>query len=317
MLINKIEDYKEYLRVANHLKFEALQPHFKTVQASTIVKYFGAAFITVIDTRYNATTPTPALTAEENYLIDLLQKAIASLGMVKALPTMMVNVQGSGVEQAGSKPLFEWQKLDLENELLETGYTAIGNAIDYLFLNRDNTRFALWKDSDCEKAARKCLFNSVNDFNDCVQIANSTRTFESLKQSIKEALVKHIKPTVTADLLTEITNENIDFSIEGTKLEALQLIRDALAQFSMAIAIYKLELKFNEEGARVISVSSTSGKAKVKTPADLETKARLADMFISTGEMYLQELQEFLLANNLSTPTTYEEIDNSTGVVHL
>lgn len=316
MLVRNKEDFQQLLRTPNDLQFSVFEKQFKQVQNTTIANYFGMEFVNALDTRLNATNPSPALHADELFVIDQLKTAIVFLGSDLALARLNVNMRSTGAEQT-NKPLYEWQQLNLENDSLENGYNAIGAAIDYLYTKRDNTLFALWKDSVAEQNARKLLFNSTTTFHACVNIANSTRTFEALKQSTKEAITRYIKPITGSALLDDITTKNIDYSITGTKLAALNIIREALAQYTMAIAVYKLELKFNEQGARLISTSATSAKSKVLTPADLDTKDRTADRFMSTGEMYLEELKKYLLDNNLITPTTYTEIDNSTGCVVL
>jgi hypothetical protein len=38
---------------------------------------------------------------------------------------------------------------------------------------------------------------------------------------------------------------------------------------------------------------------------------------MSTGEMYLEELKAYLIANNLIAASSYTDIDNSTGCVVL
>jgi hypothetical protein len=312
MLVRTKDDFQQLLRTPNDLQYSVFETQFAQVQNTTIANYFGMDFVIYLDERITA----GSLTAEETFVIEQLKTAIVYLGADLASARLSVNIKSTGMEQT-NKSLYEWQQLNLENDSLENGYNAIGAAISYLCANRDHTKFALWKDSTAEQNARKLLFNSTADFHASVNIANSTRTFEALKQSIKEALVKYIKPITGATLLAQITDANIDYTIANEKLQAMLLIREALAQYTMAIAIYKLELRFNEQGARVVSVSSTSAKSKVLTPADIETKDRVADRFMSTGEMYLEELKAFLIANNLIPASTYTDIDNSTGCVVL
>lgn len=316
MLVRNKDDFQKLLRTSNDIQFSTFEAQFEQIQNTTIADYFGMDFVNALDARLNATNPSPALHADELFVIEQLKAAIVFLGFDMALSRLNVNLKSTGAEQT-NKALYEWQQLNLENDNLENGYNAIGAALKYLFAKRDNTLFALWKNSAAEQNARKLLFNTTAEFHNCVHIANSTRTFEALKQSCKEAITRYIKPITGAALLAEITTKNIDFSLDGAKLAALQLIREALAQYTMAIAIYKLELKFNEQGARVVSISASSAKSKVLTPADLETKDRIADRFMSTGELYLEELKTYLLANNLITADTYTEIDNSTGCVVL
>ena len=313
MLVRTKDDFQQLLRTPNDLQFSVFEAQFAQVQNTIIANYFGMDFVNHLDVRLN--TPND-LTPEELFVIDQLKTAIVYLGADLAMARLNVNLRSTGAEQT-NKSLYEWQQLSLENDSLENGYNAIGAAISYLFANRDDAKLTLWKDSTAEQNARKLLFNTTADFHNCVHIANSTRTFEALKQSTKEAITRYIKPITGATLLGQITAANIDYTIANEKLEALKIIREALAQYTMAIAIYKLELKFNEQGARVISTSATSAKSKILTPADLDTKDRIADKYMSTGELYLEELKTYLLESNLISADTYTDIDNSTGAVVL
>lgn len=315
MLIRTKEDYQDYLRTAKHLEIEALLPHFESIETGIITQIFGFDFIQNLSARYEAND----LTTELTYVLKLLQKAIASLGMNKAIPSLMVSVQGTGLQQAGKeKPLFEWQKITFQDEILESGWNAIGAALDYLFAKRGIGGFEIWKVSIQEKTARQYLINSANEFNNLFQICRSTRTFEALKPSIKEALNLYIKPLLGNDLFTEIITQNKDFSISETNAPLVEMINEALAQLTIAIAIFKLELQFNEEGARVISVSSTGGgKAKIKTAATEETKKNIAMQCRETAYSYLGELKAYLETNAdtypLYTVSTIATNTNATG----
>lgn len=318
MLIKSKADYQDYLRTANHLEMDALKPHFESVQSGILTQIFGLAFITELDTRYNAVAPVPALTTEETYLIKLQQKVIASFGMNKAIPSLMVSVLGTGLQQAGKeKPLFEWQKLAYQDEIIETGWNAIGACLDYLNNKRATSQFVLWKDSLEEKITRQYLINNTNEFNNCFQICRSTRTFEALKPSMKEALNLYIKPLLGNSLYAEILEQNKTFALSANNIILVELIKDALAQLTIAIAIYKLELQFNEEGARVISVSATAGKAKVKTAASEATKKGIAMQCQDTGYNYLAQLKIYLEDNIADYPlyvaNVASTVTNETG----
>jgi hypothetical protein len=315
MLIRTKQDYEDYLRTAKHLEIEALMPHFESIETGIITQIFGYDFIQNLSARYEAND----LTTELTYVLKLLQKAIASLGMNKAIPSLMVSVQGTGLQQAGKeKPLFEWQKLSYQDEIMETGWNAIGAALDYLFTKRELPYFSIWLNSPAEKTARQYLINSANEFNNCFQICRSTRTFEALKPSIKEALNLYIKPMLGNDLFAEIITQNKNFSISDENKVLVAIINEALAQLTIAIAMFKLELQFNEEGARVVSVSATSGgKAKIKTAATEDVKTNIAMQCRETAYSYLGELKAYLQTNAtdypLYTVSTVGTNTNATG----
>lgn len=313
MLLKTTTDYQDYLRTAKHLEFAVLQPHFEALQADLIVNIFGLDFISNLDTRYNTSSPSPALSTEENYLIKLLQKAIASLGFVNAIPSLLITIQGTGLQQAGAKPIYEWQKLAIQDQILETGWNAIGAAIKYCWAKRADSKFALWKDSAEEKISRQFFINSANEFNNSFQIARSTRTYEALKASLKEAH-QTIKSVLGDALYAEIKTQNVSFTIsDNNKVLLDNYINDALAQLTIAIAVFKIELVFNEEGARVVSQPASKSTQRAKTQATEQTKINLSAECSISGNNYLSELTQYLKINAETYPLYVPILNDSTA----
>jgi hypothetical protein len=301
MLVNNIEICRKYLRIAKHVTFDQLQQKMDDMQLKLISEIFGREFISAISTRYNNGTPSPALTSNEATLITLLQGAIVNLGFVKAIPSLITSFDGSGLYQAAAgtnKPLYEWQKLELENTFIEEGWYNIGVGLELCFAQRATTEFAKWKDSAEEKRSRALFILSTGDFNDRFQIGRSYRTFEAVKSFIRESENLYIRPLLGSSLFNAIKTQLLTQAPDTNNALLLGYINDALVNLTMATALAKLEFKFDEEGARIVSTTSAGGaKAKVKMAGEIEKQRMTIAQCMDTGQKYLSDLRSFLIEN--------------------
>lgn len=301
MLVNNIEICRKYIRIAKHVTFDQLQQFMDGMQLKLISEIFGRAFVEAINTRYNNGAPAPALNSNESNLVTLLQGAIVNLGFVKAIPTLITSFEGSGLYQASSgssKPLYEWQKLELENGFTEEGWYNIGVALDFLFSKRNEAEFVLWKNSAEEKRSRALFISNAVQFNDKFQIGRSYRTFEALRAFIHESENIYVRPLIGSALFNALKTQLLTQDPDANNSVLLGYINDAIVNLTMATALTKLEFKFDEEGARIVSTTSSSGgKAKVKMAGELEKQRNTIAQCKETGQRYLSDLREFLIAN--------------------
>jgi len=326
MLIHNIDKFKSYIQATAGFTFAQVEQHLLKAQQSDLSRIFGATFIAAMDTRWKNGAPSPALTAAEATVISLLQTAQANFGYVKALPFLTVQNTSSGAAQAETqtnKPLFKWQKLEIQEESLENAWEAVESAIVYLIDNRDLAAFAAWKDSPEEAAQLAFTINTAQDFNTYFAIANSRRTFEAVKSSLRDAEQIQLKQTLGLPLFNQIKTQIAGQNVNDANQILLNIIKPAMANLCMASAIFKGDFRFDENGARLVSTTSTGGSdtSKIKAPADANTKAANAAHSQELGQSYLGELSQYLQANadtyELYVPTTNVEFDNSTGACFL
>lgn len=315
MLVNE-SIFKKHVTVTSSFDYKnQIEPIVASIQNSKIISIFGSEYITELDRRFVNDNP---ITDEENAVIVFLQMAISCFAALSELPKFLVNIGGAGASQSetgNKRPIFEWQKLELENMLSEKAWTGIENAIIYSSMYRDGYHFDKWRESSFERKAFSMFINSAVDFNEFYPISSSRRTFEALKSIIKEVELFIIKPVIGNELYNSIISANQNRQVLSDDiLKANQYACYALANYVISKAIYKLEFKFDEEGARVVSTpASGAEKVKVKNVASSETKREVFESCQSTAIKYLQELKEFLVESGLYIPESPEAIDNSTG----
>jgi hypothetical protein len=326
MLIHNIGQFKNYIQATAGFTFAQVEQHLLKAQLGDLTRIFGAAFIAAMDARWNNGVPSPALSTQEATVISLLQTAQANFGYVKALPFLTVQNTSSGAAQAESqtnKPLFKWQKIEIQEESLENAWEAVESAIVYLIANRDLSEFATWKNSPAEADKLAFTINTAQDFNTYFAIANSRRTYEAVKSSLRDAEQIQLKQTLGLNLFNELKTQIAAQNVSANNQILLNIAKPAMANLCMASAIYKGDFRFDENGARLVSTTSTGGSdtSKVKAPADAATKAANAAHSQKLGQSYLGELSQYLEANAttypLYTPSTNIEFDNSTGACFL
>jgi len=325
MLVNSLAKFKDYVQTTAGFNFNQIEQHLLKAQLTDLTRIFGASFIAAMDTRWNNGAPSPALSAHESAVISLLQTAQANLGYVKALPFLSVQNTSSGAAQAETqtnKPLFKWQKLEIEDGALENAWEAIESAILYLIANRTESAFSTWKDSDAENAQLAYFINYAADFNNYYGIANSRRTYEAVKSSMRDAEQVHVKRVLGLPLFNAIKAEVLARNVSSDNAIILEMIKASVANITMGTAIYKGDFRFDENGARLVSTNSTgSDTSKIKGLADPTTKRDISTTCMELGRNYLMELSQYLEDNAttypLYVPTTDVQFDNSTGASFL
>lgn len=327
MLVNNIDICRKYLRIAKHVTFDQLSQYTEDFELNQIIEIFGSPFYNAINARYNnGVVPTPALTAHETTIITLMQGAIVRLAFAKAIPKLISSFDGSGLYQASSgqnKSLYEWQKLDLENSCLEDGWKNIGSALDYLFANRGLTEFATWKDSSAEKKSRALFMPSAMVFTEYFNIGSSQRTYEAVKSIAKEVELTRIKPILGETLFGNLKTNFLTAEPTGKPMIAIEYINYAVANYTMAAALAKLEFKVDDEGARVVSVTANSGgKAKINAAGEEFRKAQTIEACKQSAFEFVGQLVEYLNANASDfvgyVVPTYDDLRNEeTSTVFL
>jgi hypothetical protein len=307
LLVKNIDDLRKYVSNLNStFQFSFVEGALADIQSGYLSQIFGSAFIASLTARYNATTPSPALTDQEKALINHIGTANAYLAIGKALPTLLVQLGNSGLYQTesnNSKPLYQWQKIEYENSILESGYSPIETGLQYLWDNRTHPQFAQWKDSPEEAKSVQYFLSTASDFNERFPIANSRRTYEALKPFIREAQQFEIKPLIGAPMYDELVSKIKAFDLGDKYPLLLPYIKDALAQISIARSIGRLTVKADSEGYRVVSVMGSGGDSvKNKTTATMEQLDMLKREAMNSAGKYCNALLNFLNSNIADFP---------------
>lgn len=307
--------YKQTIQTTASINYEQqVKKHVDAVQSVFLPRYFPLAFITAMDNAYANGNGEPS--ADESYVIALLQEALCNFGTVKALPKMIVALTGSGALQAENntkKPLYEWQKLELENDCAEAAWDAIERIFVFLEENIESAIASQWINTDERANYYSTIITTAIDFNKVYPIGSSRRTFEALKPSMRDVENLIVKPLLGAANYDTYKSEVLDGG--GTFSNPLKpYLMNVIANLTIGNAIYKLDFKFDEDGARVVTTSAGGGsdKRKLKNLAGRDDKIDVANQCNQLGQQYLNDLKKYLIDNGF-IPDNTVTIDNSTG----
>lgn len=324
LLVKNDSDIRRFTNNLNNtFRQDFVAGELQHIQSGYLSRVFGVAFITALADRHNAATPSPVITTEERTLMDLLGVACANLAIAQALPTLVVQLGNAGlfqIEGSGTKSVFQWQKIDYENSLLESGYQPVDAALQYLWLNRNHTQFSLWKDSASEKASLEYCVNTAYEAQESYPIGSSRRTYEALRPFIREAEMFNVQPIVGADLYNRIKTKRIAFDLSDKEKEVNRLMRDVVMQDAIAKSIGRLTVKVDSEGFRVISVAGTgSDSFKNKNTASGEQLDMLRKEANAATSRYANLLCNYLLTNladfeEFKQSNTYKQQETPTSI---
>jgi hypothetical protein len=305
--------YKQNIQTTASINYEQqIKKHVDAVQTVFLPRYFPLDFINAMDNAANRPEPT----ADEAYVIALLQEALCNFGTIKALPKLLVALTGSGALQAENntkKPLYEWQKLELENECSEAAWDAIERIFIFLENKRGEAICEFWTNSPAQSNFYSTMITTAVDFNNAYPIGNSRRTFEALKPSMKDVENLILKPLMGI-YYQQYIDDRIADPTNGWTVQIKPYLINVITNLTIGNAIYKLDFKFDEDGARVVTTSTGGGsdKRKVKNLATRDDKIDVANQCNQLGQQYLDDLKAYMISVLYITDNTVT-IDNSKG----
>lgn len=321
LLLKNIDELRAHVTVTADFKFVYIEPYLRKVQVEILHKFFGRNFINALAELHDTNNTSDT----QKELVDYLGSALANLAFVKALPSMLISMGASGIyqtEKNNEKPVYQWQKLEYENNHLESGWNALGNGIEFCIEKRLVDGFELWMGSDAEKNAREFFAFNPEMFNQSYPIASSFRTFEALKPFMREVQKFNIKGLIGVSLYNEVTTQLMNLNLSLANQALLPYLRDALCNAAIIKSIGRLNVKLDAEGMRVISIAgSGTDNFKNQQAAGVDALSDLRNSAQEAANLYEQQLVQFLYTNANDYPLfklseTYSEIANESSSIN-
>jgi len=197
-MIKNIEEVTQQVALSGAVNdINPLLPDVYDVQSKQIKPILGTAYYNHIVGRYNASTPTPALTDKENQLIFLLQKAIVNLALAQWTNIGNVNLNQGGIHERKDNTVEaakQWRVDDLRDYLLNKGFAAIDEILQYLEENIEAEEFVLWKNSPQATINKEFIVPTAEVFNQWHDIKSSRRIFLTMIPLMRSIETFHMKP---------------------------------------------------------------------------------------------------------------------------
>lgn len=294
LLIKDLNELKSHLTFEAGFLFETILPYIQEAQETFVVKMLGRTFYTNLINRWDPEAGD--ITDQEKMLIHHLQGMVAHHAAVLAMPYFIVSLTNGGLTQketTNRKGIFQWQDFRFENAHLEAAYTSKENALLYLWEFRNHERFVAWKNSDQEGSSVSMLVNSALDFHAHYPINSSRRTFEAIKNFIKDSH-SSVKQIIGADLYDDILNDIrlFDFSEENESL--LPYLR-AVVCHKAIMRCGSLPLKITADGIMITSMPGSTGTIRNQNQADADRIIEMKNEAAISYEEKVSDLRDYLL----------------------
>jgi len=261
-----------------------------------------------------ATIDAPADPKDETYIRDqqLLRKCqavVVPLAYLSELPTINISITDNGL-QSDEKAPHRWEYNKVEAQLADKGSKAIESLLHFLFRNQDH--YEEWTESEEYQQCSSLIFKTGKEFNEYYTLHQPHRLYWKLRPQIRTVENFYIKPSI-GDAFYKALKAKANLSDE--EKNALDLIKSAVAQYTILLATEQLSVKISEHGFTVLigennSESLTTGERSV-LPPELTT---LAGSCQRQGDSYILQLQEYL--NSKASETVFADYFNSQHYVN-
>lgn len=281
-IFTHIDQLKEHVDIGA-LKLESLKPYFKSAESKFMAPYISQGILD--DYKSNSTTP------QNQALKPFLRKAFAHFVLLCAAPDLDINLSETGFTTSANNnlvPASEARVKRFVKNQKELGFTALNDLISYLHSNIAD--YPIFAASQQFQDTQSLIMNSMNTFQDCVDIKHSWLLFQSLLPKIKNVELLMIAPVISQDYINAL--------ISRRKSQTLTIAdKDVLPFIYRAIANYVFEdtstIDIEEEMVNEFTIKQAKEKSLY---------------YKRMGDHFITEVRKKLLLN---TATNYPEYYNS------
>jgi hypothetical protein len=305
-----IPDFKKYFKIAAAFDFEQLNVFLKDVDKTVLKKYLGAAFLGEIQAKYTTSiTGGAALGGKDLILVELIRSCTPSFAIAKWIPTGQVSIDNTGIkinQTENSKAAYQYQVKDLQNSLLQTGTVALEDLLEYLDDNAVD--FNTYKISAEYSSNRELFVNSSKEFVKHYSALGSSRvSFFLMRSIIKKVEDFEIKSVLLPDLFNSLkTKLKAGTVFNSNEQKLVDLIRPAIAHFTIAKSINELAAQISQDGYLVFDGSASSQTIDTKKTSPENTIGKMQHAALIDAKAYMDQLKT-LLESNKDTYTLYRD----------
>lgn len=287
-------DFKDHYPTVNkQMSWATLEPLIRQAQKQYVEPYACCEIICCF-------VELDELTDEESRLFTCLKDTIAYYAMYHAFPLLNSTVSDMGVQESFSKeatsqPATLWRYKNSRGEIINYADFSLDSFLTGLNnLPEDSTIREKWLASSCYKKYENCLFPELCDFQECVDIKNSRRTFLAIQPHLTKAIKECIIPCICKDLYNELCKSIKDNSLSDIHKELVALIRPLVANHAMAIGLSSLRVNIDHNG---ISLCSSNDGINQKKEAHDKAIHELRCDFERSAQQCKADLIDFLNEN--------------------
>lgn len=302
-LIKTEAELKSFTGVSIALHVETLIPHLEKSKAEDlIIDILGSpTYDSLLSQYWNDT-----LSTANEALLPYAQKALANLAVYYFLQEGGVMISDRGTTTDRNETAFQWQHKKAETFYLNAGYDALDRLIKFLIANTDD--YANWSKEEYLGHQGNSLLNSVELFQQYVNINSSYRSYKRLLPTLKMVEETQIRDLITPGIHDALLAKST-FNDDDKNL--LIYIRPAIAHLVIAEALGSLNFEITGDGAFIYSLRSTVRNIQRSESPSEDALALQAQNFRTKGLSYLTRLENFL--NENASENLYADYFNSSN----
>jgi len=251
----------------------------KAAERSYILPLLGADLLSTLQS-------TP-LDPKYNELLSIAQRAEAYLAYYLDLPTLQVQIADNGLSSfanANRQAAHRWEYKEVQEMLQNKGCEALEELLE--LLHAKATEFN-WQ----APQAYQSFFITGKDFAGYFNICQPYRTFELLRPVVKQVEDQYIISTIGEDLYQALL---ITAAPAPVELQAITLIKKALAQLTIKTAIEVLPVKISSGGFTVLLDSNPDQPNGSEEQAPTSLMSLTYKSCDRSGNTYLSQLKQLL-----------------------
>ena len=256
---DKVSDYnfrEHYPDMNMNTLWSSITPYIRQATDEQIIPFVGQALYDDIAAKVDTGA---ALDTAQERLVELMRDAVAYHTVARMLPLKKTTIASMGavenIAKEGTTGSSLWGFRTTLWQVVQAADRATDRLLTYMEaqVKAGTTYFNLWKNDDAFTAGSGDIFRTTADFQQYWNINDSRRTFLQLIPVIRQAARRHIVPTLSSDLYSELLGQvgSNTLSTENTAL--LPYVRAALAYWTIYYASDILTAIPENGGFRVIS----------------------------------------------------------------
>ncbi|MBV9989379.1 MAG: hypothetical protein JO301_16995 [Chitinophagaceae bacterium] len=282
---NDITTFKKFINVSFTFDVNNNFPGLMEAEDDYLKPILGDDLYEQLNTSANAESPDEGLAD----LLSLCRKVIGPLSVLLGISTRHIKIGDSGLKKTvadGVENVFGWEYREVKEELKDKVAKALDKLWQHLYEHGDDYD---WEDT----TEINTIFKTGSEFNQHYSLHQPHRVFPLLKPIIKKVEELFIWDAIGKAFLEEM-KELTESEGNPDRLHALDLLKSAIAHFTIHKAVSELTVKKTDNGLTVMlnDVGDQPFKGDRTAPDNLLTLVR--DEALKDGQKYLKKLRLFL-----------------------
>lgn len=299
MLINSVEQIKEFLPISAANDFNRLKPFIENAENNYIAKAISKNMYMELD-EFAQLDPVPAdPTPVQESMIELLRLArisITHLAFWLGFDFLNAHIADGGfkrMEGSTVKSLFKYQEDNLKDYFKVTGLNGIDAMLE--LLEDKDEHFLEFYVSPEHAQLRSLFIPDTRTFNKIYFIGNSRLIFLRLlpyMRTVDDLVIKHI---FGQNAYTSLKNGMVVDPIPPKVTEAMPHIQKVVAFMATAMLMEDSGADLSDRGLYFEGKMSNMTDTTVKNPAEVDRVMHLVKRNRGIGESYIAALKQHLV----------------------